>query len=62
MEPRFDEPGFIAQPPCLFGKPEHGLDPPPELTGLQVWMVKRSNATYGHHGEMAHGQMYYTPS
>ena len=22
-------------------------------------IVKTSNATYGHHGEMAHGQFYY---
>lgn len=56
---RFEEPGFITVPPCLWGSPEHGLDPPPSLEGLTIRIVKRSNATYGHHGEMAHGQFYW---
>ena len=56
---RFEETGFIAVPPCLWGSPEHGLDPPPSLEGLTLRIVKKSNATYGHHGEMAHGQFYY---
>ena len=56
---RFQEYGFIAVPPCLFGSAEHGLDPPPKLEGLTLRIVKTSNATYGHHGEMAHGQFYY---
>lgn len=56
---KFDEYGFIAVPPCMWGSPEHGLDPSPILKGVTVRIVKRSNATYGHHGEMAHGQFYY---
>ena len=56
---RFEESGFIAVPPCLWGSPEHGLDPPPKLDGLTLRIVKKSNATFGHHGEMAHGQFYY---
>ena len=56
---KYEETGFIAVPPCLWGSPEHGLDPPPNLDGVTMRIVKRSNATYGHHGEMAHGQFYY---
>lgn len=56
---QMDEPGFILVPPCLWGSPEHGLAPPPKLDGLTVTVVKKSNATYGHHGEMAHGQVFF---
>ena len=28
-----DEPGFIAQPPCLWGSPEHGLEEPYDANG-----------------------------
>eukprot|EP00040_Diaphanoeca_grandis_P018294 m.96161 g.96161 ORF g.96161 m.96161 type:complete len:848 (-) comp26871_c0_seq2:157-2700(-) len=56
---KFQEEGFIAVPPCLFGSAEFGLDPSPQLDGVLLRIVKRSNATYGHHGEMAHGQFYY---
>ena len=58
--PKFDESGFILQPPCLFGDPEFGLEQPPD-TDPSKWVlhtVKTSNATYGHHGEMAWQQMY----
>ena len=58
-EPQYNEPGFIAQPPCLWGDAKYGLDPPMDLDGLTVHVTHRSNATYGHHGEMAHEQMYY---
>jgi len=54
-----DEQGFILQPPCLWGSPEFGLEPPPNVNGLMLHSVKTSNATYGHHGEMAWQQMYY---
>ena len=53
-----DEPGFILQPPCLWGDEEFGLEPPPNVDGLMLHTVKTSNATYGHHGEMAWQQMY----
>lgn len=56
---RFDEPGYILQPPCIWGSPEYGLESPPDVTGLTLHSVKTSNATYGHHGEMAWQQMYY---
>lgn len=52
---RFTEPGFIAVPPCLF-------DPPVDLNGVTLYIKKLSNATYGHHGEMAHSQFYFVES
>lgn len=54
-----DETGYILQPPCLWGSPEHGLEPPVDVTGLTLHSVKTANATYGHHGEMAWQQMYF---
>jgi len=58
-EKQYDESGFILVPPCLWGSREHGLEPPPNLDGIMLHVVKTANATYGHHGEMAHGQIYY---
>lgn len=55
----FDEPGYIFQPPCLWGDARFGLEEPPNVTGHVLHTVKTSNATYGHHGEMAWQQMYY---
>ena len=57
--PKFDEPGYIAQPPCLWGDAAYGLEPPVNTTGLYLHTVKMANATFGHHGEMAWQQMYY---
>ena len=56
---RFDEPGFILQPPCLWGDAAYGLEPPPDVTGLTLHSVKTANATAAHHGEMAWQQMYF---
>ena len=59
---KFDEAGYILQPPCLWGSKEHGLTEPPATSskaGYVLGSVKTSNATYGHHGEMAWQQMYY---
>lgn len=53
---RFDEPGYIAIPDCFWGDSEFGLEPPPDLTGLPLHMIKTANATDGHYGEMAGGQ------
>jgi len=60
-DPKFDEPGYILQPPCMWGSPEFGLEEPPEVTGFVLGSVKTSNATYAHHGEMAWQQMYLVP-
>lgn len=53
-----DQPGFILQPPCLWGDAEFGLEPPPKVDGYTLHSIKKSNANYGHHGEMAHSQIY----
>jgi hypothetical protein len=54
----FGEPAYILQPPCLWGKAEHGLEAPPKLDNLTLFLVKTSNATVGHYGEMAAAQVY----
>ena len=56
---RFDEPGYIAQPPCLWGAAEHGLEAPPAVGGRMMYAEAKTNSTYGHHGEMAWMQVYY---
>ena len=51
-----------AVPPCVWGERSgyNGeLQPVPSLGGVPLRLVKRCNATYGHHGEMAHGQIFY---
>ena len=58
---QFDEAGYIAIPDCLWGGEEFGLEPPVNLTGVPLHMVKKTNGTYngkaqGHYGEMAGGQ------
>lgn len=55
---RFDEPGYIAIGNAVWGSPKDGLEVPLNLTGVPLHMVKRSNATYGHYGEMAGGQPF----
>ena len=49
----FDEPGYIAIPDCFWGGAENGLEPPPDLTGVPLHVVKTANATLGHYGEMS---------
>lgn len=53
--PAYDEPGYIATPPCMWGAPGHGLAPPPRIDGVTICVVATTNSTYmyGHHGEMA---------
>jgi hypothetical protein len=55
----FEEPGFIAIPPCLFGDVAHGLESPPLVSGQRLHAIKTANSTYGHHGEMAWLQVLY---
>jgi hypothetical protein len=57
--PAYDEPGFILQPPCLWGSKEFGLEPPPYAGGTTLHSVKTSYANSGHHGEMAWQQMFF---
>ena len=58
-ETKFDEPGFILQPPCLWGSDEYGLEPPVDTSGRMLYATKTSNASFGHHGEMAWLQTLY---
>jgi len=54
---RFDELGYVAIPPCLWGN-EEGLVPPVYLPlTTNLLSVKKNNNTYGHYGEMASWQM-----
>jgi len=55
----FAEPGYIAQPPCLWGDAKYGLAPPLLVSGVNLYAVAKTNSTYGHHGEMAWLQVYY---
>ena len=62
---KWGERGFIAMPPCIFSAgdkspPWDRYTPPPELNTTRFRLVKRCNATHGHHGEMAHGQIFYS--
>ena len=59
---RFNEPGFIYQPPCLWGFSDVGLEAPVDVKGRTLFAKKTADATYGHHGEMAWLQMYFVPS
>ena len=50
---KYDEPGYVAIPSCLWGEPGHDLAPPPVMNGMTLRIVAVTNSTYGHHGEMA---------
>jgi hypothetical protein len=47
---RFDEPGYLATPPCLWGSPEDGLASPVNVSGVMITVTALTNSTYGHHG------------
>ena len=47
----YDEQGYIAVPPCLFGNASEGLAPEPFLAYDQnLTSIKKNNNTYGHYG------------
>jgi hypothetical protein len=54
---RFDEEGYIAQPICLWGNTSYGVEEPPLVGGVPLFVRAVTNSTYGHHGEMALPQM-----
>ena len=33
---KFGEPGYIVVPPCLWGRLEDGLEPPPDIAGVTL--------------------------
>ena len=49
---KFDETGYIQIPACLWGDQAQGLPLPVNASNRAVHMIKLSNATYGHTGEM----------
>ena len=54
----FDELGYLALPPCLWGNESEGLVPPTFLSfDTNLMSIKRNNNTNGHYGEMASWQM-----
>jgi len=55
---KYDELGYIAIPPCVWGSVDEGLIPPTLLSlDTTLMSIKRSNSTFGHYGEMASWQM-----
>ena len=54
----FNEKGYLALPPCLWGSADEGLIEPVFLSfDTNLMSVKRNNNTNGHYGEMALWQM-----
>lgn len=54
----YDEHGFLALPPCLWGDEREGLVRPSLLTlNSTLLSIKKNNSTLGHTGEMASWQM-----
>ena len=54
----FDELGYLALPPCLWGKDTEGLMEPVYLPyDANLTSIKRNNNTFAHYGEMASWQM-----
>eukprot|EP00051_Salpingoeca_urceolata_P006258 m.83056 g.83056 ORF g.83056 m.83056 type:complete len:545 (+) comp14750_c0_seq2:647-2281(+) len=50
----YDEQGYVAIPPCLYGSEDEGLAPPVYLRfDSNITSIKKNNNTYGHYGEMA---------
>jgi len=55
---KFDEAGYIAIPDCFWGSREQGLEPPLDIKGVPIFILKTANATNGHYGEMSGGQPF----
>ena len=62
-EDKYDEAGYLALPPCLWGSAAEGLEPPVYLPpNTPIYAVKRNvNTRAGHYGEMASWQMRGVP-
>ena len=57
---KFDEVGYLLQPPCLWGDAP-GLAPMPKASGVALTIKAITNSTYGHHGEMAFPEISLVP-
>ena len=56
---RFNEEGYIAVPPCVWGSDDAmGVKPLVLSMGTNLRAESRTNNTYGHHGEMAIWQIF----
>ena len=54
----FNEDGYLAVPPCLWGSADEGLVEPVFLSfDTNLMSIKRNNNTIGHYGEMSLWQM-----
>ena len=54
----YDERNFLALPPCIWGREEASLLPPPHLSlDITLFSIKKNNSTLAHTGEMASWQM-----
>jgi len=58
--PKYDEVGYILQPPCLWGD-QKGLEPMPKVSGVPLLVKAITNSTFGHHGEMAFPEVTLVP-
>jgi len=57
---KFNEPGYIFTPPCLWGA-EPALEPMPLASGVKFMIKATTNSTYRHHGEMAFPEVTLVP-
>mmetsp|Transcript_8837 Transcript_8837/g.14802 ORF Transcript_8837/g.14802 Transcript_8837/m.14802 type:complete len:558 (+) Transcript_8837:215-1888(+) len=57
---KFNEPGYILTPPCLWGA-ERALEPMPLASGVKFMVKAITNSTYLHHGEMAFPEVTLVP-
>ena len=57
---KFDEPGYILTPPCLWGDGV-GMEPMPPASGETFTIRAITNNTHGHHGEMAFPEIALVP-
>ena len=57
---KYDEEGYILQPPCLWGN-QTGLEPMPQVSGVRLLIKAITNSTNGHHGEMAFPEVTLVP-
>ena len=49
-------PSPLSRDAGMWGSAAHGLEPPLNLTNVPLHIVKTSNATHAHYGEMSGGQ------
>lgn len=53
-ERRFDEEGYIAQPPCMWGRAEDGLEAPPLVSDVTIKVA----VTHASHAILCHNRFW----